>query len=180
MAEEQGYKVWLKQEFGDLIDTLELADLQKRFLRSRWLDQVLWMEGRAGSAQKWYYTLRLTAVVGGVIIPALVSLNISGRAEPWVRWSVFVISLVVAISVAVEEFFHHGDRWRHYRQTVELLKSEGWQFFQLAGDYRRYPTHAAAYPRFAAKIEEITRQDVRAYISQIVDESGESTGQGGN
>jgi hypothetical protein len=170
MAEEQNYHNWLKQELGSVIDTLELAELQKHFLRSRWLDQVIWMEGKANHARSWYYVLRLTAIIGGVMIPALVSLNIGGLAAAWIRWTVFVISLVVAISVALEEFFRYGDRWRHYRQAVETLKSEGWRFFQLAGAYRRYSTHNEAYPRFANIVEEISQQDVQAYVSQIVDD----------
>lgn len=168
MAEGQSYGDWLKQELGDVIGTLELEELQQRFMRSRWLDQVVWMEGQANSARTRYYLLRLTAIIGGVVIPALVSLNVGEQAAPVVRWTVFVISLVVAISVAVEEFFHYGDRWRHYRQTVEQLKSEGWRYFQLTGNYRRYQSHADAYPRFADMIEEISRQDVTTYISQIV------------
>ena len=65
----------LKAEMSSLIDTLDLSDLQKRFLRSRWLDQVVWMEDKTAEAQKRYYLLRLTSIVGGVIVPALVSLD---------------------------------------------------------------------------------------------------------
>lgn len=168
MAEQQSYQDWLKQEFGALIDGLEITELQKRFMRSRWLDQVLWMEGKANKARDRYYFLRLTAIIGGVIVPALVSLNVQGQAAAWARWGVFVISLLVAISVAVEEFFRYGDRWRHYRRTVESLKTEGWRFFQLTGSYKRDQTHAAAFNDFAAVVEEINQQDVQTYISQIV------------
>jgi len=168
MAEKQSYQDWLKQEFGELINSLELTDLQKRFVRSRWLDQVLWMEGKANHARNWYYLLRLTAIIGGVIVPALVSLNVQGQGAVWARWGVFVISLLVAISVAVAEFFRYGDRWRHYRRTVEMLKAEGWRFFQLAGPYKDDKTHAAAFNRFAATVEEINLQDIQTYISQIV------------
>jgi len=171
--EKQSYNDWLKQELGSVIDELEMETLQKKFLRSRWLDQVTWMEGKANHARTWYYFLRLTAIIGGVIVPALVSLNVGGQAATVTRWTVFVISLLVAISVAVEEFFHYGERWRHYRQTVETLKSEGWRFFQLAGNYRRYPSHAGAYPRFATIVEQISQQDVQTYISRVVDESQE-------
>jgi hypothetical protein len=175
MAKKQSYNDWLKAEFGAVIDALELEDLQKRFLRSRWMDQVVWMEGRANKARTWYYILRLTAIIGGVMVPALVSLNLSGQTGVQVGWLVFVISLLVAISTAVESFFSYGERWRHYRQTVETLKSEGWQFFQLAGSYRRYNTYGAAYPRFATRVEEINQQDVQVYISQVVDEKEETS-----
>lgn len=111
MAQQQDtYRDWLKEDLGGMIEVLDLQDLQKHFMRSRWLDQVLWMEGKADRARDWYYRLRLTTIVGGVIIPALVSLNFSGPADAVVGWITFFISLLVAISAAVEEFFHYGER----------------------------------------------------------------------
>ena len=161
----------LKVEMSSLIDTLDLSDLQKRFLRSRWLDQVVWMEDKTAEAQKWYYLLRLTSIVGGVIVPALVSLKISGgKPEAIVQWVTFIISLLVAISLAIEEFFNYGERWRHYRRTVESLKIEGWEFFQLSGRYKDFQNHNEAYQSFAARVEDILRHDVDAYISEVVKE----------
>ncbi len=49
--EKKAYTEWLKKDYGYIIDKLELSDIQKHFLRTRWLDQVLWMEGRANIAQ---------------------------------------------------------------------------------------------------------------------------------
>ena len=170
MAKQNDYREWLKQDLGDLIEALDLGEMQKHFLRSRWLDQVLWMEGKADRARDWYYRLRLTTIVGGVIIPALVSLNFTGGADAMIGWITFFISLLVAISAAVEEFFHYGERWRHYRQAVEALKGEGWQFFQLSGPYRRHKSHAEAYRAFAARVENINRLDVGAYVTDVVRE----------
>ena len=119
-----------------------MSGLQKHFLRSRWLDHVLWMEGRAGSARDRYYALRLTTVIGGVIVPA----------------------------AAVEEFFHYGERWLHCRRTAEWLKIEGWQFFQLSGPYRPDKSHSKAYPAFAGRVEDIIQRDVEVYVTEVVRE----------
>ncbi len=162
------YEDWLKQDFGGMIDALELEELRKHALRSRWLDQTLWMENQAQKARLGYQTLRLTAIVGGVIIPALVSLDIAGQAALWVRLTVIVLSLLVAISAAVQDFFHFGERWRHYRRLAETLKSEGWAFFQMAGPYRRYTGHNEAYLRFAQRVEEISQQDIEAYAAEMM------------
>jgi len=170
MAKKIGYVQQEKQKYLAIIDQLAMDEQHKQFLQSRWLDQTLWMEREARKANRWYYVLRLTAIVGGVIVPALVSLNVGEQAAVGVRWSVFVISLLVAISVGVEEFFQFGDRWRHYRQTVEALKNEGWRFFQLTGIYRRYQNHNQAYPRFAGLVEDLSRQEVQTYITQVVEE----------
>lgn len=173
MAGKNAYRQWLKEDLEGLISSLDLPDLQKHFLRSRWMDQVLWMEGRADSARNWYYRLRLTTIIGGVIIPALVSLRFDGRADDVLGWITFAVSLLVAISAAVEEFFHYGERWRHYRRSVELLKNEGWQFFQLSGPYRRFKSHPEAYRAFASRVEDINRLDVEAYVTEVVREKQE-------
>ena len=180
MANETSYRDWLKQDLGSLIDALGIEDLQKHLLRSRWLDQVMWMEGKAASAQKWYYILRLLAIIGGVVVPALVSLNLgSQQASQCVRWLTFAISLVVAISVAVEEFLRYGERWRHYRRTVELLKIEGWQFFQLSGPYKSYGKHGEAFPVFAERFEDAFKHEVDVYITEVVKEKEEEKGKEG-
>ncbi|NJN20570.1 MAG: hypothetical protein HC812_04415 [Leptolyngbya sp. RL_3_1] len=44
MAKQDTYTEFLKQDFQRLFDQMELNDIQRHFLGSRWLDQVLWME----------------------------------------------------------------------------------------------------------------------------------------
>lgn len=174
MPRRSSYRDYLKQDLSGLIEALELSDLQKHFLRSRWLDQVLWMEGRANKSRTWYYWLRLITIIGGALITALAGINVNGASfDSGIKWVIFVLSLLVTISAAVEEFFHFGERWQHYRRTVEGLKIEGWQFFQLSGPYRRYASHTEAYPAIAARVENIIQRDVEVYISEVVREPEE-------
>jgi hypothetical protein len=171
MTDKNAYREGVKQELGGLIESLELSDLQKRFLRSRWLDQVVWMEGKAEACQRLYYLLRLVAIIGGVVIPALVGIKFSdGIAAALIFWLTLIISLLVAVSLAVEQFFHYGERWRHYRRTVEALKVEAWQFFQLSGPYQSHPSHREAYPAFAAQVEKILQGEFEIYITQVMQE----------
>ena len=172
MAKRQSYPDWLKEEFGGLIETLALSDAQKRFLRSRWLDQVAWMEGKASETQRRYYQLRLTTVIGAVVVPALVSLEaLGGGLGEVTKVASVVISLIVAVSAAIEQFFDFGGRWQHYRQTVERLKTEGWSFFQLSGRYHvEGATHSATYPAFAERVEEIIQSDVEVFVTEIAGE----------
>lgn len=173
MADRPPYRDSLKQDLGSLVDALELDDIQRHFLRSRWLDQVLWMEERADQARRRYYALRLIAATGGVVVPTLVSLGASGTTESVLRGVTIALSLLVAMSLAVEELMRFGERFRHYRRTVELLKSEGWQFFQLTGPYRRRATHFDAYQSFAARVEGIIQPSVEVYITDVVAEKEE-------
>lgn len=44
MIPQQNYHEFSKQDFSAIVETLTPSDPQKHFLRSRWLNQVLWME----------------------------------------------------------------------------------------------------------------------------------------
>ena len=158
----------LRDELGGFIDGLALGDMQKRFLRGRWLDQVAWMEGKAAQAQGRYYRLRLATVIGAVMVPALVSLQTLDNDFSSVAQTLSVlVSLVVAVSAAIEQFFDFGGRWQHYRRTVEQLKTEGWSFMQLSGRYADVTTHARAYPDFADRVEHIIQSDVEVFVTEL-------------
>ena len=156
----------MRAELDRLIASLDLPELNKEFMRARWLELVVWMDGKAQDSVWWYRRLRLVTIIGGVIVPALVSLNVGSDMQGLVQMLTFIVSLMVALSAAVEEFFRYGERWRHYRRMTESLKSEGWQFLQLSGSYANQ-SHVQAYPVFAARVEEMSREEVDTYITQV-------------
>ena len=140
MAKKKSYDAYVRQQIGDLIDQLELPNLYKHALKDRWLDQMIWADKKAGENRKFYYRLRLITIIGGVILPALVGISVQlGQDSPFFRvWFpplTFVLSQIIAVSVAIEEFCKFGDRWREYRKMAEELKSEGWQYLQSSGPY---------------------------------------------
>lgn len=181
------------------IKALALSDEKKSYLENRWLDQYAWFERRAKTMQIWYRRLRLTVVIGGVLIPSLIALRVSPgisssielRRDQLVReevaWvgiakgvtdgAVFIISLVVATAAAVEEFFNFGEKHRNYRKAAEAMKGEYWQFLLLSGHYSKYQDESvgyaqsikAAYGTFVLRIEQIIEEDVRSFI-ELVDE----------
>jgi hypothetical protein len=162
---------WSDPEFAAIVQELALDDLQKRFLRARWEDQVSWFERNAKKNQQRYYRLRLLSIVGGLIIPALVILNVK---HAWyssaVEWITFGTSLLVAIAVSVEGFFNYGGKWRQYRRTAELLKSQGWQFFELTGDYAHHRSHHRAFTQFSQAVESLISEDVQDYLTKVTRE----------
>ena len=165
-----------KEGLGALVDELEpeLDERQMHFMRGRWLDQTAWLEGKAKLCQRRYYALRLVAIVGGVTVPALVSLNVSSDASSdvasTIAWTTFALSLLVATAVSVEGFFRYGERWRHYRRTAELMKSQGWQFFELSGAYESHDSHKTAFRAFSTAVEQLLADDVDVYIRQVMRE----------
>jgi Protein of unknown function (DUF4231) len=157
----------LRKDWGEIIDSLSLPEPEKRFLVSRWLEYVLWMEKAAQRTRRRYYLLRCVVAIGAVIVPALVSLNVIGSAKTAVLWITFALSLVVGVSAALEGFFRLGDRWRHYRMRAEELKAEGWDFYQLAGRYAGQDDHRAAFTLFVANVQAILAQEVDEFIAEI-------------
>lgn len=99
------------------------------------------------------------------------TVDLSFISSPYMAsFAAFILSQLVAICAAIDQFFKYGDRWRHYRRSVELLKSDGWQFFQLTGPYAIYAKkggHEEAFALFANQVESIIRSDVEGYINQI-------------
>ncbi|MGQ4649064.1 DUF4231 domain-containing protein [Lyngbya aestuarii] len=175
MGKKNDYRQYLKQTLGGLIDRLDLSDLRKDFLKNRWLDQVLWLEGRATRERNRHYFLRMITIVGGVIVPALIGFeNGNKKWQDMVGWSALGLSQAVAVSAALEEFFAHGEKYRNYRNTAEGLKIEGWQFLQMTGPYHQFDTHSEAYAIFAQRVEQYIQQDVQGFISQLQDRQEES------
>ena len=167
--QSKNYRDQFKEEICSLIEQIDLSDLQQQFMKSRWLSQVLWLESRSQQNRNRYYLLRLITIIGGVIVPALVSLNInSNNVQAAIGWIAFGLSQAVAISAAVEEFFHYGERYRHYRNTAEAMKIEGWQFFQLSGPYQNAQSHTEVYADFAQRVESVMQRDVEGYLSQVI------------
>jgi Protein of unknown function (DUF4231) len=164
------YNQQLQKKFDSMIDGLEIAPLKKDYLRSRWLDQVLWMEGRANQMRNWHRRLRITAIVASALVPILVTLNFNQdkALDNWLKAGTVLVSGLVTVSATVEEFCQFGNRWYSYRKTVELLKTQGWQFFQLSGTYRQYSSHEEALPWFTDEVEGIIQRDVEVYATDAM------------
>jgi hypothetical protein len=168
----------LRTTFERLINDANLDARQRDFLELRWLDQVTWMETRAAQAQRFYYRLRLITIVGAVVVPALIALNtLDGWPGDAAKIGAWIVSLVVAVSAAVEGFFQFGYRWRNYRSAAERLKTEGWLYLELAGPYAAADgSYSDAYPTFVSRVEELIQKDVDLYMTEVATEKQRPAG----
>jgi Protein of unknown function (DUF4231) len=168
----------LRTTFERLIESANLDAQQRDFLQLRWLDQVTWMEAKASKAQWFYYRLRLITIVGAVVVPALVALNtLEGWQGDAARIGAWTVSLVVAVSAAVDGFFQFGTRWRNYRSSAERLKTEGWLYLELAGPYAAVDSsYRDAYHIFVSRVEELIQKDVDVYITEVATEKQRPAG----
>jgi Protein of unknown function (DUF4231) len=158
-------------DFPTLIGRTDLPERQREFVTGRWLEQLQYMEGKATQARDRYHRMRVVTIVSGVLVPALVSLyHAPGVYNQVLKFAALALGLVVAGLSGLEELFHYGERWRHFRETAESLKSEGWQFLCLVGPYRRYRSPSNAYPLFAERVEEIMQRESGQYFAKILTE----------
>ncbi|MDX2217102.1 MAG: DUF4231 domain-containing protein [Oculatellaceae cyanobacterium bins.114] len=164
----KNYTDQLKDDFNAIFESLKLlSPVNAAFLRSRWLDQILWMEAKSSQCRDRHFRLRLATIIGGVIVPILVTLNVGNdRIQGYIKNGTILLSGGVAVTAAIEEFFQYGKRWYNYRRSAESLKAQGWHFFQLSGPYRTFTDHNEAFRTFAENIEEIIQHDVETYVTQ--------------
>jgi Protein of unknown function (DUF4231) len=148
---------------------LELENGAKRFLESVWLRYVDWWDHRARQARRRYFALRGIVLVGGAATPSLIgfSLGTGASVVEWVAWGT---GLLVAIAAAFDSLLRPGDVWREKRAAGELLKIEGWRFFQLLGSYRG-KSHKEAFPEFAETVERLIEHEIGEYLAAAVPRS---------
>ena len=172
--------------YQPLIQELDLEPLQTAYMDQRWLDQVEYMGARAKENQRKYRSWRVTGLVISLLVPALISLtspeiaSFHGRdLSPSLRVITIILSLVVSICAAIEQFFNYGERWRHFRRVSELLKIEGWSFIMLSEPYKQSHTHQKAFETFVGRVEGILKSDIDDYVAHVSQDMAKSGGSGG-
>ena len=148
----------------EVIKKLDLDDDQKDRVQKRWLHYVLWWDTRA-SKNKWkYHVLRSTVIIGGAAVPALVSVHVAD-AELATRLHILtvVISLLVAVCAGLEGLFGFGEIWREKRAAAEILKIQGWRFFQLIKPFAG-KSHKEVFPDFADAVETMIEHEIKDYL----------------
>lgn len=114
-----------------------------------------------------HYLLRIPAIVLATIVPALIAADLGANG----RALAVALGVIVAATSAVEQFLNTGERWRHYRATVERLKSQAWLFIEQADPaYQTDGGHRAAFPAFAAGAEQAFSDESIRYVTQVISE----------
>lgn len=166
-----------------LIAGLDLGDKKfNDYLDARWLNYIEWWDSRSRHAKWWYQHLRALVVIAGALIPALVGLRelpIMNKYSWEFAVASIIASVVLAICAGLESVSNYGGIWREKRAAAELIKSEGFSFLQLAGEYHRYNTHAEAYKHFATKVEELIRSEIKDYIIAVTPKTSDRPAKSG-
>ena len=165
-------RIGYKDQVLDIINSLQLSsETDKHILKSRFLYEVLQYDSRKQHTKKYYNAFRFIVTVGSILLPAILSI---GQMDPaklpknfdrFSYWASWTISLSVTACNGFLQLFSLDKNYFEYSLTSEQLKTEGWQFFQLAGKYDEYPDHITAYRPFCKSIENIKRKQVEKEFS---------------
>ncbi|MCA1678296.1 MAG: DUF4231 domain-containing protein [Actinobacteria bacterium] len=83
--------------------------------------------------------------------------------RPQSKWILLGTSLAVGVALALDGFLNLGERWRHYRRAVEVLKSQGWRLVQRTDPYTSL-SDADAARAFAANVEDLIDEESGGFI----------------
>jgi len=93
-----------------------------------------WYDKKAVGAKSSYLAIRVTAVIGSVLVP--VAANVIPQFPDWSRGLTTGLSLVVSLAVALDSVYHYGDQWKNYRSTEQFLSREKFLFQTGEGPYK--------------------------------------------
>lgn len=164
MTTKQKDSLVSREDLEKVIDGIKDLEPYREFLKGRWIGMVMWWHTRSVDARWKYFLLRAVVVAGGVLIPVLSAFGLHAGWERHFSLAISCVGAVVAGCAAWEGVANYGEIWREKRRAAELLKVEGWQFFQLCGKYQEDGTYQKAYPRFAAEVESMIAKEVGEYL----------------
>ena len=87
-----------------------------------------------------------------------------------------IISIINTVAVALEDFFDFGVRSASRRTAANHMEKAFWEFQALAGQYRFFTNHRAAFRRFVEDAETITNKAEEIYVKTIMENAGGAGG----
>lgn len=171
MTNQQDKHLVTRESLEKVIDEIMELEPYCEFLKRRWVGMVMWWHNRSIEARRKYFLLRGIVIAGGVLIPVLSALNMRSGWQLYSSVAIAVVGAIIAGCAAWEGVANYGEIWRGKRRAAELLKIEGWQFFQLCGKYEdegddeNALKYKKAFPRFAAEVENMIAKEIGEYLA---------------
>ena len=164
------------QKLSDMIESLGLEPYKKRVLQERYLDVIDNFQTRANRLSCMFYTARVIVTVGSILVPAFLSIQ-NTTYQPQIYWTTWMISIFVSLCNGLMTLFKLDKKYFFIHTSLELLKSEGWQYIGLSGRYHPKdppvtPTHENQFLVFFHMAEKIKMRQVEEEYWKFTDTSG--------
>lgn len=157
------YKDHMDAIFEELTD---LTPLQRHTIKERYRFLMAEYRARCRLYSFLFYILRTTVTVGSLSVPALLSIQNNSTSSTVVYWLAWAISLAVTTANGVTTLFKLDKQFFKMHATAERLRSETWQYIQLAGRYSGHhghphrPTHKNQFVYYCSYLERINMKRV--------------------
>jgi hypothetical protein len=125
--------------FGNLqLDEYQVIVLNERYIR------VIQSFSTRVKRIDWMFNLtRFITTAGSLLVPALISIQYIKNVwwtdidsfQVQVYWATWFLSVLVTLSNGLSQIYRFDKKYYFLHTTLELLKSEGWQYIALTGKY---------------------------------------------
>lgn len=161
-----------RYDFQQILQHLELTQVQKQIIQSRYIAVVEHIRKRVRMFSRMFYAGHTMITVGSLFVPALLSIQNSNYTtsgntfSSQIYWATFIISLLVTICNGMLALFKIDKKYYFLNTTLERLRTEGWQYMGLTGRYSGHlldgivPTHQNQFVFFTHQIEKIKMKQV--------------------
>jgi hypothetical protein len=163
--------------YRQVLGTISLPAESRQILEERYLRLLETSFRRCRRIALVYNMNRLCITIGSIIVPALLSIQRTDTvlsASIAIFWTTWIISLMVTISNGLMTMFKFDRKYYLYHASFEQLKTEGWQYFSLTGNYRdpKAHTHEQQFGVFAQTIERIRMRQTEEEYVKLQDVAG--------
>ena len=156
----------------DILDNLKLSNtMDNTILKNRFLYEVMLYEKKRDETKSYYDKFRFIVTTGSILLPAILSIgqmdpaNLPPNFDTITYWASWIISLSVTVSNGFLQLLSIDKKYFTYSIITEQLKTEGWQYVQLAGKYGKYESHDDAYKSICKSIETIKKKQIEQEFS---------------
>ena len=152
-------------DMDDLFEELkDLTALQRHTLKHRYRFLMREYKQRCILYSVMFYCFRIIMTVGSLTVPAVLSVQETSGSNNiyWITWT---ISLAVTTANGIMTLFRIDKQFFTLHATAERLRSETWQYLQLAGRYSGHyghhsPTHSNQFVFYCSQLEKINMKRV--------------------
>lgn len=158
------------------MSSITLCAEHRTILEERYIRLLENSDKRCRQIARTFHGNRAIVTVGSIIVPALLSIQSTGVTANSMYWFTWVVSLLVTISNGLLTMFKLDKKYYVLHTSYEQLKTEGWQFLALTGNYKSEqhgpPTHEGQFAFFCQTIERIRMKQMEEEYIKIQDVNG--------
>lgn len=153
-----------QDDMDPMFDSLtDISPHQRAFIKHRYRFLMNEYRRRAQFYSIMFYMMRTTMTVGSLAVPALLSLQNTGSTS--IYWFTWALSLAVTTANGITTLFKLESKFFFLHTTMEQIRTETWQYLELAGRYSGHhgsdvPTHRNQYVFYCSRVEKIRMKHI--------------------